>query len=278
MGWKDKALITVYWLFWATVCTLAAQEAIYLARGYGQWEWALAAGLFIAGAKWWVTFSSRNTLDEERRISSLFIKRLLLRSGPVPNSIYRIDDPDADPAFAVIVDETIGLEGYEEGLANAKADWSNGHHMPPEVVAQLSKWPQMNAIDRKLVAVAKRIGSADHKNLLHDIRVIVMREMYRRIDPNATDPFPMALNEIIAEVPRLSPIYRLLDATRKEYTGQDSRGIRIGSWEIAESWLEVVPPAKFEDICGGDGRALPPPPAIIEDSLKPKPPGRTYYS
>ena len=207
---------------------------------------ALAAGLFIAGAKWWVTFSSRNTLDEERRISSLFIKRLLLRSGPVPNSIYRIDDPDADPAFAVIVDETIGLEGYEEGLANAKADWSNGHHMPPEVVAQLSKWPQMNAIDRKLVAVAKRIGSADHKNLLHDIRVIVMREMYRRIDPNATDPFPMALNEIIAEVPRLSPIYRLLDATRKEYTGQDLRGIRSDRGRSQKAGLKSCRPPSLK--------------------------------
>lgn len=275
MGWKDRVLTTAYWLFWATLCTFAAQQAIYLARGYGQWEWALAAGLLSAGAKWWCTFSSKDSLDEERRISSLLIKRLLLRSGPVPNSIYRIDNPDADPAFAVIVDETIGLKGYETGLADAKVDWSIGQ--PTEVAAQLSKWPQMNAIDRKLVAVAKRIGSADYKHLLHDIRVIVMREMYRRVDPNATDPFPAALNEILAEVPRLSPIYRLLDATHKEYTGEDSRGIRIGSCEIVESWLKVVPPAKFDDICGGDGRALPPTPAIIEDALKPKPSGKTYY-
>jgi len=275
---KERALTAGYWAFWCAMYTLGFQQGIYLLQGHGRWDWALSAGVALLGARWWVAVIQEDNRTRERSAVNALIKLLLLRSGPVKHSIYGLHDPKANPTFAVIVDETVGIANFSANLPATEITWVLNRILPRDVAVHLGQWGSLDEIDQHIVSVSRRIGNADRKNLLHDIRVVILRELYRRADRHDSDPYLSALSDLILEVPRLSPIYRLLDAVRMECRGHSSVGIRIGTWEIVESWLEQMPPKKFEDLCGGDGRPLPPIPKAIEDALKPQPPGTTYTS
>ena len=105
-----------------------------------------------------------------------------------------------------------------------------------------------------------------------------MREMYRRIDPNATDPFPMALNEIIAEVPRLSPIYRLLDATAKNIRDKTRAASEWDRGKSQKAGLKSCRPPSLKISAAETVAPYRRRQRSSKTSLKPKPPGRTYYS
>ncbi|MDP2411614.1 MAG: hypothetical protein Q8M26_15175 [Pseudolabrys sp.] len=180
MNWNERVLISGYWLFWAAVCVLATQQAIFLFQGYGNWEWAFAAGICVAGGKFVLNFFERESQASERLATDSLIRKLLLRAGPAESSVHMLRDSSADPAFAVIIEQTVGIERYNKGLTGQYTRQVLSRAVPEEIAVQLPKWPALREIDRALVSVSRRVWNLDQKNLLYDIRLLWVRTLDRR--------------------------------------------------------------------------------------------------
>jgi len=112
--------------------------------------------------------------------------------------------------------------------------------------------------------------------LLHDIRRLVLTELYRAGERGHSDI--KTVGELMARIPPESAIHRFLRAIEAEISDQSSAGVRIGSCDIVRSWLKHDDMDAFDDLAGDSGLSLPPMPKVLQDALKPEPPGKMYTS
>lgn len=272
----DNALMATYWLFWFAIFALAAQQAGYLLNGRPDWTVSImTAGVFCAW-KAYMTHMADEREARDARTNAMLIRALASRAGMSVHGVSEITYPTADPAMMAIIDDTIGLEEYRRGSLSAY-DMARPLYaaLPPEMAGKMDLWSDLHKVDRCILRVARRIGNSD-RGLLYAIRLLLMQEFVARMSKEHTAD--RVIEDLIALVPPESPIRRMLSATLIEYQGEDSAGIRIGTWEIVSSWLKKQSPGTFDDLCGDTGRPLPPMPQVLRDALESQPPGKTYTS
>lgn len=278
--WKDiltwdVALGVLYWGFWIAVFSLALNEVIYLVHGYGDFTKAIPAGAVAAAGKYFLGTYDTTEADLRKALHGYrkFARNAIMWSGPQIYPVSDLRQLDEGLAYGVVVEASVGFDEYN---ALPTSDFQRdlvGDLLPSEVYNHLGHVKEMEKIDRLMKYVAERIEQTAQDNALHDIRTVVLREIFDMTHETTTvyeSTFADALEKLRVRATKTPPIYEFLRAVRMEYTGHDSRIVRIGSCKIVESWLAVTPPKTFDDLLGSKGLPVPP--------LPEAPKGKTYYS
>lgn len=279
--WKDLltwgvALEVLYWGFWIAVFSLAMNELIYLVQGYGDFTKAIPGGAVATAGKYFLGTYDTTEADLRKALHGYrkFARNAIMWSGPQVYEFSELRQLDEGLAFGVVVEASVGFEEYN---SLPRSDFQRdlvGDLLPSEVYNHLDHIKQLERIDRLMKYVAERIEqTSQDNNALQDIRTVVLREIFDMTRETKTvyeSTFADALEKLRVRANKTPPIFEFLRAVRMEYTGHDSRIVRIGSWKIVESWLAVTPPKTFDDLLGSKGLPMPPFPEA--------PNGKTYYS
>lgn len=278
--WRDLftweiALQVAYWVFWIAVFSLAINELIYLLQGYSDFSKSIPAGASMAAGKYYVGTLNTREADLRQQLQGYrkFTRNALMWSGPQVVQVSELRELDEGLAFGVVVEASVGFDEYNseprsDYLLNLVRDL-----LPSDVYGYLGHVKQLERIDRYMKYVAERIVQIEQDNPLHDIRTIVLREVFEVTsgDKNVSEAlFGDALDQLRIRAKHTPPMYAFLQAVKMEYTGHDSRGVAIGSWGQVESWFASRQPRTFDDLLGTTGLPLP--------SVPETPKGRTYYS
>lgn len=271
----DTALVVAYWIFWFAIFFLAAQQAGYLALGYPRLEFSIVAGLVGIGLMHVLKTQQRGQDDGSDRRQTALIRALTLRAGMPTTGLYSVRDLEADPAMMAIVETHGGINAFNTTTSPSEAERALNLAMPDDLVDKAERWRELHDIDRKILKIAERIDGRD-KGLLHDIRRLMLTELYRGGESGHSDVKTIA--ELLARLPEESANHRFLRAIEAEISDRSSAGIRIGDWNIVRSWLRHDDLDIFEDLAGADGLPLPPMPQALKEALKLQTPGKIYTS
>lgn len=255
----------VYWAFWIALFMLAAARLLYLVRGYSDFGTALSLAIPATGFKYYAgTLDTDRTsgLQDQLQAYRSFAKRALLWSGPTVFPANDTSQLDEGLAFGVVISSTVGLDTYNIEPKNAYSRDIVGELLPLEVYNYLGQVRELEKIDRYLKYVAKRMGTGDNNNLLHDIRAVILQAVFdlTKKDTDAFErQFSAALMVLSSKARKTPPIQHLIMATKAEYERNDSRAIEIGNWRIVSSWIKINPPNTFDDLLGESGLPIPAP-------------------
>ncbi len=278
--WKDLltwdiSLQVAYWIFWIAVFSLAINELIYQFQGYGDFAKAIPAGAVMAVGKYFIGTMDTREADLRKQVQAYrkFTRNALMWSGPQVHEVSDLRQLDEGLAYGVVVEAAVGFQDYN---AEPRSDYNRDlvrDLLPSEVHGYLDHVKQLERIDRYMKYVAERIEQTAQDNALHDIRVIVLREVFDLTSGTkdlSEHLFAEALEKLKFRAAGTPPLLEFLRAVKMEYGGHDSRRVQIGSWKIVESWFATKPPKTFEDLLGAKGLPMPPAPEPSK--------GKTYYS
>jgi len=264
-----------YWAFWFAIFFLAAQQAGYLVLDHPRLDLSIVAGLAGIGLMYLLKTQRRDQDTGADQRQAALIRRLTLRAGMPTFGLYSYRDLEADPAMMAIVETHGGVGAFNTTVQAQDVERALNLAMPDAMIDQAERWRELHEIDRKMLKIAERIDGKD-KGLMHDLRRLVLTELYRAGELGQSDI--KTISELLSRIPPESAIHRFLRAVEAEISDRPSAGIRIGSWDIVRSWLKHDDMDTFDDLAGDDGLPLPPMPKVLQDALKPEPPGKIYTS
>jgi hypothetical protein len=238
-------------------------------RGHSDLGTAISLAIPAAGLKYFVGIvASEKDAGSERQLQSYrsFIKNALVWSGPTVFPVNDTRQLDEGLAFGTVINATVGFDVYNSDTKTVSSGNIVAELLPSEVYGYLGHVKELEKIDRSIKLVAERIGPGDDDNLLHDLRTIILRDVFAltKSDRDAFEAeFSAALQVLLLKAHKTPPVRSLLAATKATYERLDSRRIEIGDWQVMSSWIKAKPPRTFDDLLSGKGLPIPIPPEDV---------------